>query len=62
MFGMTSRSFSPNFVDSSMKANPAPRRDKRAFSLLSAFLSSGALFSTVFEAFWKDRIAERCFL
>jgi hypothetical protein len=55
MFGITSKSFSPNLVDNSTKANPAPRHDKYAFSLLLALSSSGALFSTAFEAFWKDR-------
>jgi hypothetical protein len=62
ILGTVSRSFSPNLVDSSTKANPAPRRDKRAFSLLSALSSSDTPFSAAFEAFWKDRIPERCFL
>ena len=62
IFGMVSKSFSPNLVESLTKANPAPRRDKRALSLLSALSSSGTPFSATFEGLRKDRIPERCFL
>jgi hypothetical protein len=71
MFGMISKSFDPNLKDSWLNANPAPRRDRRAFLFSSVLSPSGILLEDLDESLslrprkldpWKDKIPFKCFL